>query len=53
MPRFHEENDHLRLQRPLADLDLDQVQVYSDLAHALKDRITDELSWNVSAPATS
>jgi anti-sigma regulatory factor (Ser/Thr protein kinase)/N-acetylglutamate synthase-like GNAT family acetyltransferase len=53
MPRFHEENDHLRLQRPLADLGLDQVQVYSDLAHALKDRIADELSWNMSAPATS
>ena len=43
VPRFHRELDHLRMQRPLADLDLSKIVVYSDLAHRLKDRIIADL----------
>lgn len=43
-PRFHRERDHLRLQRPFVDLDPDAIVVYSDLAHALKEHIMNEVS---------
>jgi RimJ/RimL family protein N-acetyltransferase/anti-sigma regulatory factor (Ser/Thr protein kinase) len=42
-PRFHREEDHLRLQHPFAELDPDAIVVYSDLAHALKEQIMSEL----------
>lgn len=48
MPMFHHERDYLRLQRVFIDLDLDLVEVHSDLAHALKDTIADELLWTTS-----
>jgi len=43
VPRFHRELDHLRLQRPLVDLDLDEIVLYSDLAHRIKEQIAEEL----------
>jgi GNAT superfamily N-acetyltransferase/anti-sigma regulatory factor (Ser/Thr protein kinase) len=48
MPRFHQERDYLRLQRPLIDLDPDDILVHSDLAHALKSHIGDELTWSTT-----
>lgn len=52
MPRFHHGRDHLRLQRPLVDLDPDAIHVYSDLAATLKSHILSELSWTSNATAT-
>ena len=52
MPRFHQDRDYLRLQRPLVDLDADAIKVYSDLATSLKSHILDELSWTSNATAT-
>jgi anti-sigma regulatory factor (Ser/Thr protein kinase)/N-acetylglutamate synthase-like GNAT family acetyltransferase len=52
MPRFHQDRDYLRLQRPLIELDPDAIKVYSDLAHALKSHILDELSWTSNDTAT-
>ncbi|MFB6272313.1 MAG: GNAT family N-acetyltransferase [Salinibacter sp.] len=43
VPRFHREQDHLRLQRPFVDLDPEAIVVYSDLAHALKEQVIGEL----------
>ena len=51
-PRFHRELDHLRLQRPLVEIDPGAIVVYSDLAHTLKNRIVEELEWTTSATAT-
>lgn len=42
-PRFHREQDHLRLQRPFVNLDPEAIVVYSDLAHALKEQVMTEL----------
>jgi anti-sigma regulatory factor (Ser/Thr protein kinase)/N-acetylglutamate synthase-like GNAT family acetyltransferase len=52
MPRFHRSRDYLRLQKPLVDLDADGIDVYSELAAALKTHILDELSWTSNATAT-
>ena len=48
MPRYHNERDHLRMQRPLVDLDPDHIDVFSDLAHALKARVAKDLSWTTT-----
>jgi GNAT superfamily N-acetyltransferase/anti-sigma regulatory factor (Ser/Thr protein kinase) len=48
MPRFHQERDYLRLQLPLIDLSPDDVLVHSDLAHAIKDQIGEELAWSTT-----
>jgi hypothetical protein len=42
-PRFHQEEDHLRLQRPFVDLDPEAIVVYSDLAYVLKEQVIGEL----------
>jgi len=42
-PRFHREQDHLRLQRPFVDLDPEAIVVYSDLAYVLKEQVIGEL----------
>jgi len=44
MPRFHQNRDYLRLQRPLVKLEADPIVVHSDLAHMLKSTILEELS---------
>jgi len=53
MPRFHQEHDYLRLQKPLVELDPDDIQVYSELAHAIKSQIGSELQWSTTAKEIS
>jgi anti-sigma regulatory factor (Ser/Thr protein kinase)/N-acetylglutamate synthase-like GNAT family acetyltransferase len=52
MPRFHQGRDHLRLQKPLVELDPDAIKVHSELATSLKSHILDELSWTSSTMTT-
>lgn len=42
MPLFHEEKDYLRLQKVLIPLDLNLIEVYSDMAKQIKNLITEE-----------
>lgn len=51
VPRFHRELDHLRLQRPLVALDPEEIVVYSELAHRLKERVVAELEQEQMALA--
>ena len=52
MPRFHQDRDYLRLQRPLTQLDPVAIEVYSELAVDLKSHILNELSWTSNGTET-
>jgi anti-sigma regulatory factor (Ser/Thr protein kinase)/N-acetylglutamate synthase-like GNAT family acetyltransferase len=52
MPRFHQGRDHLRLQKPMVELDPEAIKVHSELATSLKSHILDELSWTSSTMTT-
>ena len=53
MPRFHHDEDFLRMQQPLVPLDADEIQVHSDMAVELKSFIMEELLWNTNETETS
>lgn len=42
MPLYHEETDYLRLQKIMVPMNLDLVEVYSDLAKSIKEQVKQE-----------
>lgn len=53
MPFFHQERDYLRLQRPMVELDMDYIEVYSDMSKRLKKKVSEELEWATRELKTS
>lgn len=45
LPLFHHEQDYLRLQKIFGPLDLNQLALYSDMAHEILRQIASELAW--------
>ncbi len=46
MPLFHHQKDYLRMQMVFEDINFKYINVYSDMAHKIKNKVSREFKWN-------